>query len=72
MPDVTQEKIAVVRALRNWEIRDLIYLILSFKETVDGQIGHVVYRTFEQELGEANKKAEEERDSGSAPSDCLH
>lgn len=42
-----------VPALSNWEVRDLIYLILSFKETItaDG------YRTFEEELAAANGEA---------------
>jgi HD superfamily phosphohydrolase len=44
-------------ALSNSEIRDLIYLILSFKETIDGETGHVAYKSFELELKEASEKA---------------
>jgi HD superfamily phosphohydrolase len=53
-PDVIQGE---VPALSNREIRDLIYLTLSFKETVDGQTGHVVYTDFERELSAAEEEA---------------
>jgi len=56
-PDVSWEGITPVAALSNWEIRDLIYLVLSFKETIEGETGHVVYTTFEQELNEVEGKA---------------
>ena len=60
LPDVAQDGNVSVAALRNWEVRDLIYLILSFKETIDGETGHVVYRTFEEELKAAEKKEKDD------------
>lgn len=43
-----------VPVLRNWEIRDLVYLILSFKETVD----NTTHTTFKAELEKAEVEAE--------------
>ncbi|MGH2361891.1 MAG: hypothetical protein ACRDGM_15300 [bacterium] len=45
-----------VAALTNWEIRDLIYLILSFKETIRDQ----EYITFRTELEIAKKETKDE------------
>jgi len=45
-----------VRAIANWEVRDLIYLILNFKETVKrGTQGQPVHTTFDHELTSAIK-----------------
>lgn len=47
-----------VSGLANWEIRDLIYLILSFKETIKDR----TYITFRQELAKAQVEAEKSGD----------
>jgi HD superfamily phosphohydrolase len=60
LPDAIEQGTVKVHALENHEIRDLIYLILSFKETVDGETGHVKYKTFEQELVEVEEEASTE------------
>ncbi|MGD0831052.1 MAG: hypothetical protein ABR907_08930 [Terracidiphilus sp.] len=58
--DVVEGEIGAAKALRNYEIRDLIYLILSFKETVDGATGHNLYKTFDQELEDAQAAGKEQ------------
>lgn len=60
LPDFSGNNQPPAPGLQNWEIRDLIYLILSFKETVDGEIGHVTYKTFEDELKAAEKETKDE------------
>jgi len=72
LPDVSGGEGATIPALRNCEIRDLIYLILSFKETVDGEPGHVKYKTFEQELDEAQRaEGNNHSEKELAPSRCI-
>src|SRR5580704_3605165 len=57
-PDVTANGAIPVEGLKNWEIRDLIYLLLSFKETFEGETGRCVYKTFGDELDRAREEAE--------------
>lgn len=57
--DVPNRFAQAPKGLMNWEIRDLIYLILSFKETITEE----EFKEFQDLLDSASKKADEGKDT---------